>query len=143
MENLEIIAQKTEYHYDENDTNAVNFITQNGYLSLQICVYIDPGDDPPLTEPHIELDSQKGGHYGGVDIVEFHPDKIIIYFKKKFLKKYDQVVISIPWGVDKEMVSFFVNHLFMGDKVAYSSKIDKNLHTEQTEFQEDLDGEDD
>ncbi|WCM93953.1 hypothetical protein M5C99_04260 [Acidovorax sp. NCPPB 2350] len=143
MEKLELIAQKTEYHYDENDTNAVNFITQNGYLSLQICVYIDPGDDPPLTEPHIELDSQSGGHYGGIDSVEFHPTKVEISFRKRFLKKYDQISITIPWGIDEEIVDFFVNYLFMGDKVTYSSEVDKKLHITQTEFQENLDEEDD
>ncbi|MDA8455334.1 hypothetical protein M4R22_11240 [Acidovorax sp. GBBC 3334] len=143
MKFLELIAKKIDYHYDENDTNAVNFITQDGYLSLQICVYIDPGDDPPLTEPHIELNSQSGGHYGGIDFVEFHPDRIIIFFKKRFLREYDQIGISIPSGVDKKMVSFFVNQLFMGDKVVYAPEIDKNLHTKQTEFQERLDEEDD
>lgn len=38
--------------------------------------------------------------------------------------------------VDEKIVDFFVKHLFMGNRVKYSSEFPGELHVEQTEFQE-------
>jgi CRISPR/Cas system-associated protein endoribonuclease Cas2 len=141
MEKLKLQAEGVEFHYDENDTNAINFLVEGGYLSLQIGVYVDPCENPPSTEPHIELDSQEKAQYGGIGLVVFYPDKLTINFSKKFLKKYDQVEILVGSTVDKKIVDFFVNHLFMGDRVEYSGEFPRELHVEQTEFQERLDEE--
>ncbi len=138
MEKLKLQTEGVEFHYDENDTNAINFFVDGGYLSLQICVYVDPSESPPSTEPHIELNSQEQAHYGGIGSVAFYCDKLTINFPKKFLRKYDQVEILVGSKVDKKIVDFFVNHLFMGDRVRYSDEFPPELHIEQTEFQERL-----
>lgn len=86
MEILILQTHSIDFHYDEIDANAVNFIVIDGYLSLQTCVYVDPSEDPPSTEPHIELNSQEQAQYGGIDSIVFHPEKLTIKFSKKFLK---------------------------------------------------------
>ena len=140
-DSLYIAAQQIEYVYDKLDTNALNIITKDGYFCIQRGVAIDPKDDPLYNKPHIELDSQMNGDYFDLREVIFFSKEIHIIPESIFNEKYNCIIIGVPDGVDKKIIDFFVNYLFLGDIVKYTEDIDPILHIKQTSFPELLDKE--
>lgn len=115
-----------EMVYDELDTNALNFQFNEGYLSIQTSVYLE--EDEQLNEPYIEMNDQANAQCGGIKQVVFFPNKILIEFSEAppFLDKHQTIEILLTEKVDKKIVDFVNNHLFLGELTSYSADFDKN-----------------
>jgi hypothetical protein len=136
VKTLDVIVRQMEYVYDELDTNAMNFITDDGYFCISRCVYIDAEEDPLFKKPHIELNEQNGIYCDFLEVL-FSMNKIFITLEKNFLS-YKQITVNMIDSVDEKTIDFFVNHLFLGDVVKYAEDIDIKMHLKQTNFPEEF-----
>ena len=131
---LAIEANKIEFIYDELDTNAINFQTDDGYFSIQTCVYLEEDDE--LNKPQFELNDQGNSQNDGLESIIFSEKLITLNFleKEKFIKKYKAIKIKIPENIDRKVLTdFFANHLFLGEYMEYDNTFDKSKITAQTE----------
>ncbi|WP_174939027.1 hypothetical protein [Burkholderia lata] len=130
---LTIHPIEIDFVFDELDTNAITFKLEEGYFSIQTCVYLE--DDERLNEPTIELNDQGSSQCGGLRQVYFASRSVELKFQEgyDFLDKYSAVLISFDEFVDVKLVDFFVNHLFLGDIVCYEDDFDSSKKVVQTE----------
>jgi hypothetical protein len=133
---IEVNVRKMEYVYDELDTNAMNFITDDGYFCISRCVYIDADEDPLFKKPHIELNEQNGIYCDFLEAL-FSMNKIYITLEEEFLS-YKKIIVNMTDKADVKTIDFFVNHLFLGDVVKYAEDIDVTMHLKQTNFPDEL-----
>jgi len=135
---LDLSAKKIEYFYDVKDTNAINFLTGDGYFSIQRCVYIDPEDDPRLNDPYWEFNSQEMADSRHFAEIIFHAKSVTLVPKGKFIGRYDLISIKLPTDVDIKLIDFFVNYLFSGDFVKYDDEVTSELRIKQSNFPDEL-----
>lgn len=135
---LEIFASQIEMHYDELDTNAINFQFVNGYLSIQIQIYIDPDNSPEENEPYFEMQDDSTGQYINIKRVYLDKNLISIKLSEAFCLKYYNISIYLPYELNFNLIDFFVNHLFLGKYVEYSDSIPNSLRIKQTQFRDFL-----
>ncbi len=137
---LEIV--KTYLIYDDLDTNCINMILENGYFNIQTSVYVD-NDDEFSEIPYFELYGQENSEYLEPCEIKFHSKEIHINFPRKIFNKYINIILRFNKEINKEIVNFFVNYLFLGSKITYSNEFNKNNIISQTNFRENLDDEED
>ena len=108
------------------------------YFMLQRSGFVDPEEEPFFAFPRIELDDQSGGNYHDLARVTFSPRRIELDFgATPFLDKYAAIVIhatQLPRGI----VEFFVNGLYLGDRVIYSGDFPDAGRVIQTSHQMNL-----
>jgi len=137
--NLTLNVTKIQFIYDEGDTNAINFILDdNGYFSIQIGVYLEEGDHPSLNQPIFEFKDQGDSQSGGIEEIHFSEKKIILTFRDSdlFLKKYKTVELLLDQPLNRKMVDFFANHLFLGEIIRYDIGFKESNKVIQTEHRE-------
>lgn len=122
---LAIKADDIEYVHDTFDTNAINFRASEGYFSIQTGVYLE--EDERLNEPFFELNSQEQSQSGGLARVLFDDAVVTLDFQtsRPFLGKFAAVEIEVPTGVNRQLVDFFNNHLFLASYAEYDESFDK------------------
>ena len=135
---LELSASKIDMHYDELDTNAINFQHTNGYLSIQIQIYIDEDNDPIENETYFELDDASTGEYISIQKIHLSINQISIDLSDFFCSTYSKIILNLPHGLNKKIVGFLINHLFLGGVAAYDEDFPEELKVAQTEFREYL-----
>ena len=135
---LTIHPVEVDFVYDELDTNAVTFKLEDGYLSIQTCVYLE--DDERLNEPTVELNDQGSSQCGGLAQIVFSPREVELKFREGdyFLGEHPAILILLDEFVDVKLVDFFVNHLFLGDIVTYDGSFDPARKVIQTETRDYL-----
>jgi hypothetical protein len=123
---LRLNVNAIDFIYDELDSNAVNFLVDNGYFSIQTSIYLE--DDERLNEPFIELNEPSNVQCGGIEQVLFADNEITIEFSptSMLVNRFTTVRLGIASGVSKETVDFFVNFLFLADRVTYSNSFDQS-----------------
>ena len=136
--NLMLNPIRIESIYDELDTNAINFILDNGYFSIQAGVYLE--EDEHLNEPIFEFNDQGDSQNGGVEKIVFGDRQILLVFQDNdlFLKKYKTVELMLSQKVDRKIVDFFANCLFLGNMLAYENGFDESSKVIQTKRREGL-----
>ncbi len=135
--NLELKVTKIQFIYDDGDTNAINFILDdNGYFSIQTCVYEE--QDENFNQPFFEFKEQSNGQRGGLERIDFSTEKTLLTFKdnKLFMKRYKEVELLLNQPVDRKIVDFFANHLFVGDLIHYDGGFEISARVIQTEYRE-------
>ncbi|MCL2636811.1 MAG: hypothetical protein FWD48_00425 [Oscillospiraceae bacterium] len=133
---LEVYVKQAEYIYDDRGTNAMNFITDDGYFCIQRGVFIETDEAPMYSKPYIELNEQNGTYCDFLEVL-FSENKVFIALEKDFLD-YRQVTVNMTENIDLKTIDFFVNHLYLGDVVKYAEDIDKAMQIEQTIFPEEI-----
>lgn len=118
---LSLSVDKVEFIYDQMDTNAINFIHNNEYLSIQTAVYLEEKES--LNKPYVEMNSQDQSGYVDIKTVSVYNDKIRFVFEKPFLGKY--TMIEVVTSVKREVVDFVCNYLYLGKWISYDEKFDK------------------
>ncbi|MDR2567561.1 MAG: hypothetical protein LBC97_16215 [Bifidobacteriaceae bacterium] len=136
---LDLTAREAHWFWDELETNAISFTPGEGadwsWFTFQRGVADDP-EYPDMNTVHVELDDQSQGGYYDLAGVLFLPDRIEIAFAKDqlFLDRYRTACILLPEPVDRRIVDFFANGLFLGNRISYGSEFPENDRVEQTEF---------
>ena len=138
---LELRPNEVDLHYNELDSNAINFRWPSGYFSIQTGVYLEPDDDP-YYDPYFEFNDQELSQAGGFSRVIFHLDRIEIELEtgREFMDQYPAIHIAVK--VTDEMIDFFNNYLFLGHLINYGPDIDGSRRIKQTETREILDFDD-
>jgi len=131
---LELNVIKIEYYYNVYGANAINFLTTDGYFSIQRCVYIDSKEDPQLNDPFWELNSQAGADSRPFVEIFFGLHCVAITPEGRFLDKFDCVKINLANAMDMELVDFFVNYLYSGNCVKYGDDLTSELRIKQSIF---------
>ncbi len=136
---LSIDVRGIEHVYDELDTNAITFLTDDGYFSVQTCVYLEEND--ALNEPHLELNGQGDSQSGGVKEIVFFETHIVITFldSEKFLTRYSAIQLHLgPHVQMKQLTDFFANYLFLGAHISYDASLNNANASAQTQSREFL-----
>jgi hypothetical protein len=157
--NLDLTPQKIALVYDDLDSNAVFFQLPrpDSYFCVQACVYLE--DNEILNLPYFELNEQSDSHYRRIEAATFFGEKIVLSFAhdSMFLKKYGSVTlhfgatvekvrtyqtedVAVPSTepVDRTLVDFFANHLFLGRYIRYSEDFAESNKVSQTSDRERL-----
>src|SRR5260221_8520223 len=136
--NLTLNVTKIQFIYDEGYKNAINFtLDDNGYFSIKIGVYLEEDDDR-LNQPIFEFKDQGDSQSGGIEEIHFREKKIILTFRDSdlFLKTYKTVELLLDQPVNRKMVDFFANHLFLGEIIRYDIGFKESNKVIQTEHRE-------
>ena len=135
---IELSPDKVDLHYDELDSNAINFRWPSGYFSIQTGVYLEPDDDP-YYDPYFELNEQDCSQAGGFSKIAIDGRSIEIELAagREFLDKYSAIRISVK--VTDEIIDFFNNYLFLGHLISYGPAIDDSRRIKQTETRSVID----
>ncbi len=124
---LKIEPKKIEYIIDENDTNAIFFYLNGGNFSIQTSVYEHEIEE--LNQPYFEIDDQANSMYITPNKIVFFNDKITIHFDNDnlLLGDYSEVEISLLDGINKKIVDFFSDYLFLDKYICYSDDFDQSI----------------
>jgi hypothetical protein len=123
---------------DDRDVNVATFASGSDYVSIQICQYEE--GDPLLDSPYIEHNGQESGQYDGISSIELHPSFIAIDFlvDQLFEGKFDKIVIRLRNTIDRKVVDFLVNYLFLSKYIRYSDDFDRSCIVSPTAVREGL-----
>jgi hypothetical protein len=165
--NLDLTPQTIELVYDDLDTNAASFHLPypDSFFCIQAGVYLE--DKEELNLPYFELNEQSNSDYRRIEAVTFFREKIVLSFAhdSMFLKKYSSVALHFGAAikrvrtfqtedsanekyesvaapstepVDRTLVDFFANHLFLGGYIRYSEDFAESNKVSQTSRRERL-----
>lgn len=129
---LSIIPNNIEYVYDNLQTNAISFIWDNNYFTIATGEILEEDDDPDYIE--FELNDQGNFRIGNLDKVVFYNDRLEIIFTDLYLKKYEKSVIYTE--VNKKIVDFFINYLFLDKFIIYDDSFNKSNIVEKERVRE-------
>lgn len=129
---LSIIPNNIEYVYDNLETNAISFIWDNNYFTIATGEILEEDDDPDYIE--FELNDQGNFRIGNLDKVVFYNDRLEIIFTDLYLKKYEKSVIYTE--VNKKIVDFFINYLFLDKFIIYDDSFNKSNIVEKERVRE-------
>ena len=92
-----------EYHYEELDTNCINFISGYKVIFLSSSIYIE--DQEILNKVYIESEGQENGLYGAIVKVVIRRNAIGITFNsaKKLMGKYEYVELRLGKDVNEKL----------------------------------------
>ena len=131
-----------EYTDDHLECNALNFVLENGYFSIQRSIVIDAEEEPIFALPYFMLSSPDWGEEGAYNaITQLHisPHQLSFTFADEIVAAQTQLHIHCTQPVNLQLVDFLVNGLFLGDVVVYADEMASELRVEQVLFQEPLD----
>lgn len=129
---LSIIPNNIEYVYDNLETNAISFIWDDNYFTIATGEILEEDDDPDYIE--FELNDQGNFRIGNLDKVVFYNDRLEIIFTDLYLKKYEKSVIYTE--VNKKIVDFFINYLFLDKFIIYDDSFNKSNIVEKERVRE-------
>lgn len=129
---LNIIPANIEYVYDNLQTNAISFTWDNNYFTIATGEILEEDDDPDYIE--FELNDQGNFRIGNLDKVVFYNDRLEIIFTDLYLKKYEKSVIHTE--VNKKIVDFFINYLFLYKFIIYDDSFNTSNIVEKERVRE-------
>lgn len=88
-------------------------------FSIQIGAYLEEDDD--LNQPTFKFRDQGSSQSGAIQEIHFSAKKIILTFRDSdlFLEKYKTVELLLDQPVNRKMVDFFANHLFLASFISW------------------------
>ena len=98
---LEISSSKIDMHYNELDSNAINFFHENGYLSIQIQSYIDEDNEDIENETYFEFNNESTGQYIAIKKLSIKSDQISIELSEVFCLHYSKINIKLWYHKSK------------------------------------------
>lgn len=129
---LTILPRNIEYVYDDLETNAISFTWDNNYFTIATGEILEEGDDPDYIE--FEFNDQGNFRIGNLDKVVFYNDRLEIIFTNLYLEKYEKSVIYTE--VNKKIVDFFINYLFLDKFIIYDDSFNTSNIVEKERVRE-------
>lgn len=130
---LNIIPTNIEYVYNNLQTNAISFTWDNNYFTIATGEILEEEDDDP-NYIEFELNDQENFRIGNLDKVVFYNDRLETIFTNLYLEKYEKSVIYTE--VNKKIVDFFINYLFLDNFIIYDDSFNTSNIVEKERVRE-------